>query len=479
VLLSIVLVGGFPFVVRAQPEKADKPKAGENAPANPPADAAVKPDENLAPTPLLETFRDERAKNFLPNTFPQVGKGAPQNVVRQVVAMAAGGPVDRPTIERMVSSCAAALTDHGNIRAVIDLEANIAAGAGAHFAIKQATDDLLEPILVARAANNAGFLTTYNQVLLQTLPPLLQNHLLARIAAMIVLSQTGSVDALELFTGQLANSDQTVWVDLWALRGITKIAQMAGYNLDPSRASKAARVISEFLVREKDLPWPVQYRALEALGALRQASSIPPQKGLPEMASTATQFLTRPDGRLEVRAEAGWALGMMQVQTGITGYNYTLLAHSIGEVAVLLGEQVHEVYPKNPTQAESWTALLITQVLQSLNGVDGARESGLLNANHPSAGAAKAFIKQVSDKTKPIAAAAVRLVKGAPGQSAAALKELEAKVADLKGWLQKNPPPNARLVPAGPAFPVGAAQVANAPGGAAQAAAAPNAGRPQ
>src|SRR5207248_545643 len=161
------------------------------------------------------------------------------------------------------------------------------------------------------------------------------------------------------------------------------------------------------------------------------------QKG-PEMAATATQFLTDPEGRLEVRAEAGWALGMMQVPASIGGYNFTLIAYSVGEVAAALGERVHEQFPQNANQAEFLTGLLVAQIIQTFDGIDVARDSGLLKSAHPNANPARPFVKQVADNTKPIAAAAVKLVKGPAGQAPQNLQELQKRVTELKAWLQKN-----------------------------------------
>ena len=73
--------------------------------------------------------------------------------------------------------------------------------------------------------------------------------------------------------------------------------------------------------------------------------------------------------------------------------------------------------------------------------------------------------------------AAVRLVREPGGRAAQNLKTLEGAVAELKGLLQKNPPANTWLVPGGPQFKVGAAQVANAAAGAAQVVKGPP-GRP-
>jgi hypothetical protein len=158
---------------------------------------------------------------------------------------------------------------------------------------------------------------------------------------------------------------------------------------------------------------------------------------------------------------------MMEIPAGITGYNFPLIAYSVGELAGTLGDRIREVYPKNATQAEAWTGLIVTQILQTFEGIDAARDSGLLKATHPGAAQARPFIKSVTDKTKPVAAAAVRLIKEPAGRSAQNLKELEAKVAELKTLLQKNPPASTSLVPGGPHFQIGAAaaQVVKAPAG--------------
>ena len=321
---------------------------------------------------------------------------------------------------------------------------------------------------MARGANNTGFSSTYNQSLLLMLPPLLENQLMARIAASIVLAQTGAPEAVDIFVKQLNNREQTVWVQLWAARGLTNVQQITRYNLDGARAIKAAKAVTDFLDAEKELPWPVQYRALEALGSLRRANTPQMQKGQPEMAGTAAQFLTDPDGRLEVRAEAGWALSMMVVPAGIKDYNFTLLAYSVGEIAAQLGGRIREIYPKNPTQAFAWTGVLVTQIYQTFDGIDAARDSGLLKSTHPAAASARPFIKSVSDKIKPVAAAAIRLIREPGGRAAQNLKDLEGKTAELKALLQKNPPANTRLVPNGPQFKVAVPQVANSPAAPAQ-----------
>jgi len=468
VLLSILLVGTLPLSARSQNTKKQGPPAAAAPAADAkPADAAAAPKEAELPTPLVETFRDPRVEKCLENTFPVLGKRGRPGIDRQVKAMAANqAPVERPLIEAFVQDSINQLTDHSNIKAVLQ-PGDVAPGAGSQFAIQQATDNMIEMFLSARGANNGNFLSIYNQVLLQMLPPVLENHLLSRINAAIVLSQTGVPEAADIFIKQLNDPKQTVWVDLWAVRGLTNIQQMGRYNLDAARAIRAAKTVADYLEREKELPWPVQYRALEALGSLRRANTPQMQKGQPEMAGTAAQFLTDPDGQVNVRAEAGWALSMMEIPAGINGYNFPLIAYSVGELAAMLGDKIREVYPKNVTQAESWTGLLVAQIIQTFDGIDAARDSGLLKSTHPAATAARPFIKSVSDKIKPVTAAAIRLIREPGGKAAQNLKELEGKTAELKALLQKNPPANTSLVPGGPQFQVGAgaAQVVNGPAG--------------
>jgi hypothetical protein len=469
VLLSILLVGLLPGSVWSQGETKKQAPPAAAAPANPdakPAEPAAAKEDEL-PTPQVEIFRDPRVEKMLENTFPVLGKRGRPGTDRQVKAMAANqAPVEREMIAAFVLDAMNQLTDHSNIKAVLEPGA-VNAGAGAQFAIQQATDNMVEMFLSARGANNAGFLSTYNQVLLQNLPPVLESHLLSRIAAGIVLSQTGVPEAADIFIKQLNDPKQTVWVALWAARGLTNIQQLGRYNLDAGRAIRAAKTLADYLEREKELPWPVQYRALEALGSLRRANTPQMQKSQPEMAGTAAQFLTDPDGRVDVRAEAGWALSMMEIPAGINGYNFPLIAYSVGELAATLADKIRDVFPKNPTQAESLTGLLVAPIIQTFDGVDAARDSGLLKSTHPAATAARPFVKSVSDKIKPVTAAAIRLIREPGGKAAQNLKELEGKTAELKALLQKNPPANTSLVPGGPQFQVGAAaaQVVNGPAG--------------
>ena len=140
--------------------------------------------------------------------------------------------------------------------------------------------------------------------------------------------------------------------------------------------------MADFLEQEKDLPWPVQYRALEALGALRQASTTRPAKGQPEMATTAMRFLADPEARPEVRAEAGLGPGHDAGQRGRSAsYNFPLIAYNIGELAADARRADQRRLRREPDPGRVLTGLLVTQVYQAFERRrTGVRDSGLLKA---------------------------------------------------------------------------------------------------
>ena len=104
---------------------------------------------------------------------------------------------------------------------------------------------------------------------------------------MIVLGEAASPESIVLFQNEIANRNQALWVKLWALEGISNIKKKGGGRLSADQESKAARSISDFLEKQKELPWPIQLRALEALGSLRQGD-------LPTAASDRRTWPTPP-----------------------------------------------------------------------------------------------------------------------------------------------------------------------------------------
>ena len=460
----------------------DEKKTDDQPPAEPPPDPSQT--QKVAP---VEVFKDPNAeailnvKKFNPirNRPPAPGDVA----AVQGMASTPNASVDSNVIRRVVEGMVAQLTDTKNIQAVIDPPPGMPAGAPAMRAIEEATTTLIEPLYVGRANQSTRFLTEYNRVLLRALQPLLKHHLVPRVQAMIVLGSSGNPDALKLFLDEIRNPQQTLWVKLWAIRGITNVKKNPAARLTAAQEIEAARVIAEQLdEKTKDMPWPLQLRALEALSALRQGYIPAAPKGA-EMAVAAMRVLGDTKARSEVRAEAARALGMMQISTAVPNYNFPLIAYAAAQLTARVGDQVAACYsadskakPLNATKAEYLTTLLVGPIYQAFEGQTAARESGLLHSPAP-APAARSEIQKVADQIKPVAKAAVELVRAPTGQLKARRADLVARVSSLREFLAKNVPTNHHLVPeddgfleeagaqaAAPAQP-GTAKVAGAAGG--------------
>jgi hypothetical protein len=465
----------------AAKEDASKGEDAPAAKAKPDAKDAAKDDKGEAPAEEqpeqekkaggVEFFKDARAEAILAKKFRTLGRMLPDREASAAVAAvkrmaAAQEPVDRAVIQRAVDAMIFNLTNATNIAALAQgNEGKDGAATKRALKIQEAVDNLVVPLETARKGKNAAFLKDYNQILLTSLPPLLENNLYARIEVMIVLAQTGDPAAVRILTKQLAEPEQTVWVKLWAAKGLANVAGEGTVQLPTATAVEAARAVAGWLEKEKDLPWPAQLRGLEALGALRQAAA-PTSPNKPEFATVAMRFLSDPKARPEVRAYAAWALGLMRVTSAINKFNFSLVAHNVGELAAAFGEKAHDAFDENPGLSEHWTGLLLYQLLPALEGTDGARESGLLHAaSHPNYGPSQNLIKQLHELMKPVAKASVDLLRSSKGQVKNKKKELSERVASLRLFLEKNAPAENRLVPGGPQFPIDNQQVAEAPAG--------------
>jgi hypothetical protein len=448
-----------------EPAKDDKKGDDQAAPEVPPDPSKT---QRVSP---VEIFKDPAAeemldlKKFNPVRYPP---GRPEDIAAvKTMAQTPSMPVDSTTIRRMVNGMVNQLTETRNIQGLIDPPPGQRSNSETAVAIERATANLLEPIFVARANRSTRFLAEYNKVLLSTLPPLLKHHLVPRVQAMIVLAQSANPDALKIFLDEIKNPKQTVWVKLWALRGITNIKENSAARLPADREVEAARVIANLLDQNKDLPWPVQLRGVEALTALRQGF-IPASPKTADMAASAMRVLADPKARTEVRSEAARALGFMQINNAVNDYNYPLVAYAVGMLAADLGERVVGAYsetgaPLNDTKAQLWTSLLVGPILQAFEGLPGVRESGLLNGN---AGSARAEIQKLLEQIRPVAAASLELIRAPGGQRKARRADLEARVAALKDYLAKNPPANKHLVPNDEGFLEAAGTAAEAPAAA-------------
>ena len=180
---------------------------------------------------------------------------------------------------------------------------------------------------------------------------------------------------------------------LWALEGISNIKKEGGRST-VNIESKVARTISLFLDKQKELPWPIQMRGLEALGWLRQ-SGLPAEASKAYMANTAMQFLADTGAKFEVRAEAARALGLMQVNA-VPKYNFKLVAHYAGLLAADLASEINEQFSdspprsENPTRAQYMTALLVGPVVPALRWGPGREQ-----LRHPPVGEGRHRVPEV------------------------------------------------------------------------------------
>lgn len=359
----------------------------------------------------------------------------------------AGDPlaaVDEALIRRVVDAQVAELSDHRNIQALLDPSENPFSRAAT--GIQRSTSLLLDAIFAARSGKNQRFTDIYNRILLQKLTPLLSNHLIPRVQAMIILGQSANREALKTFLDQIKNPEQTALVKLWAVNGILNIRKHSRASLSAVEEFNAAKVVVDFLETDQNIPWPVRYRALEVLGSLRQGHSPAKPRNL-EIATVAMRVLTDPKTKLEVRAEAARALGMMQISQVVNDYNYEAVAHTAAEVAVELGEKISTVFSDNPGRSEYYTSFLIGPILEAFEGPSGSRDAGLLrNATSP----AQEKIQHLDNLIKPIAKSSIELIRATRGQVPAIQKELAAQVKALKDYLQNNVPKDRRLIPGAP-----------------------------
>ena len=224
----------------------------------------------------------------------------------------------------------------------------------------------------------------------------------------------------------------------------------------PSRTSWARK-------RTAICPGCCRLRGLEALAALRQGF-LPTQPSKVHMATTAMKFLADPEAKLEVRAEAARALGMMQIGSSVQKFNFLLVAHAAGQVAVEIATQINGLYfegsgtgkdakaphEENRTKSLYLAALLMGPVYQCFDGVSSQRDSGLLRMDQS---ATRADIQKIFGMIKEISQSVVDLMGSPPKQYKDRKKKLSSQTSELRAFLEEHRPANRRLVPGGDPLP--------------------------
>jgi len=425
-------------------------------------------------------FVDPLAAELMENRFEPLYRNVPRartsNLIRQ---MAQGGVGLNPAmIERHVKGAARDLTNRDNIQGYLEGgELN----APDIRALEEAGQDLLAPYLIPEANRDSRFYREYNRQLLAVAPELLNNHLIARSQVMLALSRMGDRAALPLLIEALNNPEQPVAVKMLAAVGVTTIARDTRNQLSSQERVEAARGLIRFLERHPDALWLARARAIEAIGTLRQVSGIQNVREA-EMATTALQLLTNPNARLETRAWTAWSLGMLEPAPTSPPINYSLVAYQIGRLAEDIGDEIlrnaevrgailAEARARTEDEEEELaieeqlidpelervrylTGFLTFQVFKALDGESWMRDSGLRNAR--GLGEHRRYVMRVHDLVRRLAAAAVQYTKGVGVQEPGRRRALADELAQLKAFLDANPPDSPQLVPDGPAFELAA-----------------------
>ena len=411
--------------------KAEAPAAAKDDPVKPGGDV----------------HRDERAEAVLAAIadFKPIKSGNPGAPSKdQVVQWAQGvGIVDKNKLDDYVRSLAAAMTrqsilDGLGAKKFANDEETLKKHEESLKAIERAFDDLLAPVTAATRLNppRREFLGSYTDSLLKVMPELLANHLYARIEGMIVLSRVGDEKAIDTFIAQLNDRKQVSMVKLLSAYGLTNVARISR-QINPKASLEAAIALKNYLLNEKDAIWPAQFRALEALGWLRQPATNA-LVGKFDMIDTAAAFLADEKAWPDVRAWAAWSIGMMRVPANAR-IDYTRIAGDIGKLAAELGDKILAVRSiETEDQARELIALLAVPIYNSVKGEPEQSRSGLVNV--VALGKAAPFVTSLDPLLKAVAASAVQL-GNAQGQQMhrGAHDALEKNVKALKNFLAQNP----------------------------------------
>jgi hypothetical protein len=483
--LAVVLLALTPSLVLAQePGKAqDAAKDADKAAAKKADDPAKKADDDDKQEGVIdaakegkrgaaEIFKDPRAEKALENKYKPIPApaGRLNNVDRSTVKGMAGMQVnpDPVLITKVVDFMIADLTDRKSIQALLDPKA-FKANADANRAIEGASQTLVDLLNTARANKNEQFLSIYRKILLTKLTPLLQNQLFPRIQASIILAMAATPEFLDVFIKQLKDADQVFWVKLWAARGITNATDGGKVTVDVVKATESVKALVDFLENESDAPWWIKLRAFEALGCLRLASTTGPN-GVPNVATLLLSNASDPKAKLESRAWAIWAFGMLKIPAGTAKFSFNLASYQLGLLAADLGDKIIAEYDqhkadfaKKGDRARYLTALLLYQVYPALAGDEEVPGSGILKSSHPAAVAAKPFLTGLEAQIKDVAKAALEFINSGGAQQKKARDELGKQVGELRSFLDKNKPADTELFPGAPKIAPKPAQVAGAP----------------
>lgn len=457
-VLAVWLGLAMPVRVNAQnPPAADEVPAAD--PVAVPDDAATASTGARQQTELEERFNDPRAVAAIQNSFPQLFANAlplRSNDLRAIEAMVAGSAApNRELLDAYAKYQLSQLSRPQNIAALADPTSS----ARSIMAYEELASNLRSPL---ERTQSAGLRTTYSQVLAGLADEVLQNQLYPRTMYMVALSRARDASAIPVFARVLRDRDQPLTLKILAATGLTELTGGGAQDLRPEQSREAALALTDFLTSEPDTFWPAQYRALQALGALRQSASDP-LKPEADISGIVLGYLADPDAEPAVKAWAAWAMGMLRPTTRTNQYNFQLIALHIGNAAIDLATQIVETQAENPERAVRLTDLLF-QLYLGLVGTSQVRDAGLLKMEHPSLAEQRASIQQIADRVRDVLASAVELTRdAAPQQRPQYRQALQGRIDTLKSTLAAVKPASLALYPGGDQFPVGVADAAPGP----------------
>lgn len=480
--IALAMLAAAPMASFAQAPKKDTTPAKEDAKAAP-AEAAKEDDQKegvvdkskMEKQETSEVFEDPRAKPLLKNTFKEFPDAKPAltttdlSALRNMAANVVG--VNRDTISRFLDQMAADLTKHIYIKAVIENDPAIRAGDARLRAIERASQLLMELLVTAQDKKNGAFLDQFVPLLFAKFTPLLEGHLLTRVEASIILATAATTAQADLFVKQIADPKQVVWVKHWSARALTNATNRGKVTLEIGKATAATAALVGFLEKEPGAPWPVKLRVFEALGSIRLASTTGVQ-GKPDVAGLAMLTLSDPNVKIDVRARADWAFGMLTIPAANPSFNFKLATYQTGRLAAEIGDRIladynqrKDKFTRQNDHARYLTGLLLYEIYPALAGEDDVPNSGLLHSRHPAALAARPFMTGLEEQLKNLGRAAGDLLTAGGGQVKQASADLEARVVELKSFLEKNRPGpgETELYPGGPKIAINPTQVAGAP----------------
>ena len=460
ILVVALSMGGGVGRLNAQvppPPKGEAPKADEPAKPDERAKAAAVDVATVKKADATEVFIDPNAEAARVNTFAELNYAGkvPTKAENDEVASGAVG-TNRALVTNYINYWAAQLTKKDAIDEMMKLDGDQPAIA---LRISVASVALARPFRDAQSSPQ--YKSEYTRALIPVVKDLLNRQMYARIAGMTALSCSIDPAILPICTEVLRNPEQLLAVKDRAAVGIIVVAASAKNPLDPaSQVIPAADALVDFLNKDETRCWPVHLRAVEALGYLRLAGN--PQRDQGDYAGAALRLLADPQGRPEVRAKAAWALGMMNVSRNSGKFNFALLVHHCGLLAVDLATRVVAADPTNQPRAKALTNQLL-YVGEALSG-DAAIGSGLMRNGHPNAVNIRSTTEKIAQAVLAESKLAVELSDAPKAQRVRIRTELTARAGELKTLLTKTAPTDWKLVPEGPEYrPTPPAVAAGAP----------------